>query len=47
MELKDHNACKKVFFEAAKVTRKWQLTDQLALAEICKTGFGLRLLKWF
>ena len=47
LELKDRNACKKLFFEAVKVARKWRLTGQLAPAEICETGFGSRLLKRF
>jgi hypothetical protein len=46
-ELKDRNARKKAFFEAAKVARKWRLTGQLAPAEVCATGIGLRLLKRF
>jgi hypothetical protein len=46
-ELKDRNARKKLFFEAAKVARKWRLTGQLAPAEVCETGVGSRLLKRF
>jgi hypothetical protein len=46
-ELKDCNTCKKIFFEAAKVARKWRLTGQLSPAEVCETGLGLRLLKRF